>query len=64
MQGIAMLNPQRWGGSNVAVGGRDNAGYSKNLDKDGAMLFEVEEDDEYHPSMKEADVDQRAFTFF
>lgn len=39
-QGIAMLNPQRWGG-NTSVA---TNGYSKNL-KDGEMLFEAEDDE-------------------
>ena len=40
-QGIAMLNPQRWGG-----GANGKNSYSTDLEKDGRMLFEAEEDDE------------------
>ena len=42
VQGISMLNPQRWGpgGSN----GRNS--YSTHLEKDGRTLFEADEDDE------------------
>ncbi|KDR74817.1 hypothetical protein GALMADRAFT_249710 [Galerina marginata CBS 339.88] len=51
VQGIGMLNPQRWvGGGNVA----GDAGYSKNL-KDGGMLFEVgdeEDEEDYVPNVK------------
>jgi recyclin-1 len=44
VQGIAMLNPQRWGGSG-AVGN----GYSRNLELEkgnGVMLFDGEEDED------------------
>ncbi|KAJ7935423.1 exocyst complex component Sec10-domain-containing protein [Mycena leptocephala] len=44
VQGIAMLNPQRWGGGNAALGN----GYSRKLELEkgmGNMLFEDEEDD-------------------
>lgn len=34
-QGIAMLNPQRWGGSTAA-----SSGYSRDLERDGRALFE------------------------
>ncbi|KAG9218157.1 hypothetical protein CCMSSC00406_0008096 [Pleurotus cornucopiae] len=40
VQGISMLNPQRWGGS------APSDGYSKKLDQDGGALFEVGDDDE------------------
>lgn len=49
--GIAMLNPQRWGGGGgvglgIGMGSAGGAaGYSKNLEKDGGMLFEVDEKD-------------------
>ncbi|KAJ7212280.1 exocyst complex component Sec10-domain-containing protein [Mycena pura] len=45
VQGIAMLNPQRWGGGNGSVGN----GYSRNLELEkgrGTMLFGEEEEDE------------------
>lgn len=44
VQGISMLNPQRWvTQSNGNAGGE----YSRNFDKDdGQMVFEVGEDDE------------------
>ncbi|PPQ73408.1 hypothetical protein CVT24_008502 [Panaeolus cyanescens] len=46
VQGIQMLNPQRWAGSgNVGRESHSNLGYSKKVD-DAGMLFEVEEDDE------------------
>ena len=38
-QGLAMLNPQRWGGN------ASGSGYSKNL-KDEEMLFELPDEDE------------------
>ena len=41
-QGIAMLNPQRWGPG----GGIGKNSYSTDLEKDGRMLFEAHEDDE------------------
>ena len=41
-QGIAMLNPQRWGPG----GATGKNSYSMDLEKDGRMLFEAEEDDE------------------
>lgn len=45
VQGIAMLNPQRWGGnSNYANG--NGSGYSKNLEKDNEMLFEAGADEQ------------------
>ena len=43
VQGIAMLNPQRWGPGGVTNGKNS---YSTNLEKDGRMLFEADEDDE------------------
>ena len=50
VQGIAMLNPQRWGGSSSSGAG---AGYSRNLEKENGMLFEVgEEEGDYVPTMK------------
>jgi recyclin-1 len=42
-QGIAMLNPQRWGPGG-ATNGRNS--YSTDLEKDGRTLFEADEDDE------------------
>ena len=45
VQGIAMLNPQRWGGSGTG-GATAGAGYSKNLEKQNGMLFEADDDDE------------------
>ncbi|KAF7430450.1 F-box protein: endocytic membrane traffic, recycling ReCYcling 1 [Pleurotus ostreatus] len=44
VQGISMLNPQRWGGS------APSDGYSKKLDQDGGALFEVGDDDEDAPT--------------
>ncbi|SJL10333.1 uncharacterized protein ARMOST_13717 [Armillaria ostoyae] len=41
-QGIAMLNPQRWGGGGAVT----SNGYSKNLAKDGEMLFDNPDDDD------------------
>lgn len=53
VQGIAMLNPQRWGGSGGAGGAAAGAGYSKNLEKQNGMLFEVDEEEEdYAPAIK------------
>ena len=46
VQGIAMLNPQRWGPGGMTNGRRDIHSYSTNLEKDGMMLFEADEDDE------------------
>lgn len=46
VQGIAMLNPQRWGPGGVTKGRRDMNSYSTNLDKDGGTLFEADDDDE------------------
>ncbi|KAF9440703.1 hypothetical protein P691DRAFT_715495, partial [Macrolepiota fuliginosa MF-IS2] len=45
VQGISMLNPQRWAGT--ASSTATEASYSRNFDKDGGMLFEAdfEEDD-------------------
>ena len=43
VQGISMLNPQRWG-QGGATNGRNS--YSTDLEKDGRMLFEADEDDE------------------
>jgi hypothetical protein len=48
VQGISMLNPQRWGGS--SGNGAAAGGYSKNLEKDGGTLFEVTEEDEVEVS--------------
>jgi len=45
VQGIAMLNPQRWGGSGTG-GATAGPGYSKNLEKQNGMLFEADDDDE------------------
>lgn len=54
VQGIAMLNPQRWGGGGGGTGGTaPGAGYSKNLEKQNGMLFEVDEEEEdYVPAIK------------
>ena len=41
-QGIAMLNPQRWGGG----GATGKNSYSTDLEKGGRMLFEAHEDDD------------------
>ncbi|KAF9530496.1 f-box protein pof6 [Crepidotus variabilis] len=46
VQGIAMLNPQRWSGGNMPIHNRKTARYSSSLDHNGAALFEVEEDEE------------------
>ena len=43
VQGISMLNPQRWG-QGGATNGRNS--YSTDLEKDGRTLFEADEDDE------------------
>lgn len=43
VQGIAMLNPQRWGAGAASATGRE--GYSKNLDKNSTLL-DVDEDGE------------------
>ena len=55
VQGIAMLNPQRWGGGGGGAGGAAaaDAGYSKNLEKQNEMLFEADEEEEdYVPAIK------------
>lgn len=49
VQGISMLNPQRWGGS------APSDGYSKKLDQDGGALFEVGDDDEDAPTRSSGD---------
>ncbi|KAJ7164689.1 exocyst complex component Sec10-domain-containing protein [Mycena crocata] len=54
VQGIAMLNPQRWGGGNTVANG-----YSRNLELEkgpGTMLFdgEDEEDEKPPPSLSSA----------
>ncbi|KAJ3553273.1 hypothetical protein NP233_g12683 [Leucocoprinus birnbaumii] len=50
VQGIAMLNPQRWAGGTggVAGGAADGGAYSKNFEKEGngSMLFEADVDDD------------------
>ncbi|KAJ7729685.1 exocyst complex component Sec10-domain-containing protein [Mycena maculata] len=46
VQGIAMLNPQRWGGGNTGAVGN---GYSRNLELEkgpGATLFDEEDDED------------------
>lgn len=46
VQGIAMLNPQRWGGGNTGAVGN---GYSRNLELEkgpGTMLFDGEDDED------------------
>ncbi|TFK62641.1 hypothetical protein BDN72DRAFT_889964 [Pluteus cervinus] len=46
-QGIAMLNPQRWGGNtNTAAANGAASGYSRQLEKDGRTLFDGEDEDE------------------
>ena len=45
-QGIAMLNPQRWGQGGGSGGGVGKNSYSTDLEKDGRMLFEAHEDDD------------------
>ncbi|KAJ7075859.1 exocyst complex component Sec10-like protein [Mycena belliarum] len=48
VQGIAMLNPQRWGGGSGAVGN----GYSRNLELEkgpGATLFDGDDEDDEKP---------------
>ncbi|KAJ7695956.1 f-box protein pof6 [Mycena rosella] len=55
VQGIAMLNPQRWGGNSVAAGN----GYTRNLELEkgpGTMLFDGddEEDEKAPPSISSA----------
>jgi recyclin-1 len=64
VQGISMLNPQRWGGggsSGIGTG----AGYSKNLAKQNGMLFEVgEEEEDYVPTMNPSATDKNSgFSF-
>ncbi|KXN81993.1 F-box protein pof6 [Leucoagaricus sp. SymC.cos] len=46
VQGISMLNPQRWAGGGASDADGSGA-YSRNFEKDGGMLFEadIEEDD-------------------
>lgn len=55
VQGIQMLNPQRWGGGmGLGLGaGSAKTGYSNNF-QDGGMLFEIgdDEDDEGLPAVK------------
>lgn len=48
MQGISMLNPQRWttGTSSLATKAVPPDGYSSHLDIDNAMVFEIGSDDE------------------
>ena len=60
VQGIAMLNPQRWGGSGGGTGGTTaGVSYSKNLEKDNGMLFEVDEEEEdYVPAFKGTTTDK------
>ena len=43
VQGISMLNPQRWGPGGTTNGKNS---YSTELEKDGRTLFEVDEVDE------------------
>jgi recyclin-1 len=47
VQGIAMLNPQRWGGSS------NQNGYSSNLGRNGQMLFEHDDEDEFEVKEKQ-----------
>jgi len=65
VQGIAMLNPQRWGGSGGGTGGTAaGAGYSKNLEKQNGMLFEVDEEEEdYVPAIKRTTPDKSCAFF-
>ncbi|KAF9004655.1 exocyst complex component Sec10-domain-containing protein [Cyathus striatus] len=55
VQGIAMLNPQRWGAAMTSPS--SGAEYSKRLDGDGGMLFEADEDDLDEKSVIERDKD-------
>lgn len=62
VQGIAMLNPQRWAGngSSAATGGS----YSRNFDKDGGMLFEADIDDDDNKTIATFNSDsKRSFTY-
>ena len=57
VQGIAMLNPQRWGGAQNV-----NDGYSRNLDRDGDgenTVFEIGDDD-YEEGEDEVQTPSRA----
>ena len=64
VQGIAMLNPQRWGGGGgVTAGTTAGVGYSKNLEKDNGMLFEVDEEEDYVPAI-EGTTPDKSSTFF
>lgn len=63
VQGIAMLNPQRWAGNaNVGSAG---TGYSRNLDKDQATLFEIDEDEDedYQPNRRMNSLEKNSGTF-
>ncbi|KAL0959476.1 hypothetical protein HGRIS_011186 [Hohenbuehelia grisea] len=53
-QGIAMLNPQRWGGG-AAPNGSGYARQVGQLDKNAGMLFEIGDDDDegQNPSLTE-----------
>lgn len=44
VQGMAMLNPQRWSGNNAPAA--NDVRYSKDLHKHGATLWEAEDDEE------------------
>ncbi|KAF4612782.1 hypothetical protein D9613_011761 [Agrocybe pediades] len=55
VQGISMLNPQRWAGSGNL--GPADTKYSRNLDKDRGTLFELDDDedeDDYQPRARNA----------
>lgn len=43
VQGIAMLNPQRWGGGGSTAAAAGRAGYRRDVDRDveGATVFEL-----------------------
>lgn len=53
VQGIAMLNPQRWGPGGMTNGRKEINSYSTNLERDGRMLFEADEEEENLDAPKE-----------
>ncbi|KAL0960308.1 hypothetical protein HGRIS_011934 [Hohenbuehelia grisea] len=57
-QGIAMLNPQRWGGG-AAFNGNGYARQVGQLDKDGGMLFEIGDDDDEGPNTSLSEKEHR-----
>ncbi|KAF8892825.1 exocyst complex component Sec10-domain-containing protein [Gymnopilus junonius] len=52
VQGVRMLNPQRWVGGNGG-GGEEGEGYSRDLGGGKGMLFEIGEEDEKDADEKE-----------